>query len=439
MPITWLIINLFANFLEVLVTFFLANTVFDRKKLNNISIASILVTITFINHVSDSYIMNDGLRMLFCIAISIIGILSIFRAKFFEVVLLVLASVVFVVIFAELICLLIAYLTLSKHMEELLSFDGFRIFLIIGKNLISLMLYFIFKRYIITYHSLIFKKIKAFLILILSNLLIISIITNTVKNSFNISLSEKVLLVLLFVELVFTILVVIFITRTMNYIKSETEFEMVSREYENQSEYYRQLQNLISELKRQRHDFNNHINCMVGLLAIESYDELHQYLCSLANRVDTINAIVDCGSPVLTALISDKYEIAKKSDINFNLSICILEDIQVNPIDLSIIIGNALDNAIEACQKMNHRVKEIEFKLETKSNYVLIEIVNTYVKALNNNCSTFLTSKVDAENHGFGLKNIKFTVERYGGVMTISEKNECFILGVSILNESLLA
>lgn len=97
----------------------------------------------------------------------------------------------------------------------------------------------------------------------------------------------------------------------------------------------------------------------------------------------------------------------------------------VEPIDMCVIFGNALDNAIEACDRMDETDKNISITIICKDEAILCKVVNSAPKPVN---SLLGTSKADKQNHGFGLENIKTTLAKYNANPTIERTDTEFTL-----------
>ena len=98
------------------------------------------------------------------------------------------------------------------------------------------------------------------------------------------------------------------------------------------------------------------------------------------------------------------------------------------------IISNLLNNAIEACEKIQEDKRIIEFKIAGYNSQIFISVRNSYdMESIINQKQKFITTKEDKLNHGIGLENVSRTVKKYDGDMRISQENERFIVTINIL------
>ena len=118
--------------------------------------------------------------------------------------------------------------------------------------------------------------------------------------------------------------------------------------------------------------------------------------------------------------------------IIFSEKIIIPEQLFVDPVDICIIFGNALDNAIEACEHVQSTDKRINLSIMYEKNMLVCKIVNTATKP----ASKFLeTIKENKKNHGFGIENIKTSLGKYNGIYTFEQSNEEFVLSFVIFEK----
>ena len=103
---------------------------------------------------------------------------------------------------------------------------------------------------------------------------------------------------------------------------------------------------------------------------------------------------------------------------------------EINIIDLCVLVGNLLDNAIEACQKIDKQ-KRIQVSFKQEGNFLNVIIKNTYIDEKNND---LLTTKDNKLNHGYGIKSVRSIVEKYEGTFKIIKNNGYFIVSVLLKN-----
>lgn len=216
------------------------------------------------------------------------------------------------------------------------------------------------------------------------------------------------------------------------YTKKERDWKAKEDEYRRQLYYLDNLQKLTQELRSQRHDFKHHIDCVSGLLEVGKNEEAKQYISSLKDSREDELPVIHTNHPYITALLNTKAMRMIDGNIQLSSNVYIPEDLHIEPLDMSIIIGNAIDNAIEACEKMEGDKRWIMIEIYVKESHLYIKVANSsHERAPMNEKGEFETSKVDNENHGFGISNIRYVVEKYDGIMQIKQPDGTFVLNVA--------
>ena len=196
-----------------------------------------------------------------------------------------------------------------------------------------------------------------------------------------------------------------------------------------QAEYYQTMIKLNEELRKFKHDYKNHNTCLRVLLEKQQYDDALQYV-----REITYNKIIESdkfftGNQIGDAILSAKSADANKinAEIKFDGSIC--DKLPLS--DVCVILANALDNAIEACEKITDSDKKIiRVKCAFSQNVQIIQIANPVEKDVQIHNNSVETTKDDKSSHGIGLHNIMRTVDKYNGEFSISCENKQFVLDI---------
>lgn len=193
-----------------------------------------------------------------------------------------------------------------------------------------------------------------------------------------------------------------------------------------QSDQYEKEKDEAERIRSIKHDFKNHFQVLYKMLYYNRIDNAKKYLTDLNILGDIKENAVDTGNISIDSIISTKECISKSKDIKMNVSMLIPENMQMDSIDECTLIGNLLDNAIEACERTIDRPKIINMKLEYRGNYLMCNVENTApldVKIQNN---SLVSSKTDLDKHGIGHKNIQKVVDKYNGISKMYVKNGMF-------------
>ena len=184
-------------------------------------------------------------------------------------------------------------------------------------------------------------------------------------------------------------------------------------------------------LKRFKHDFSNQIIALEHSLICSESEKSMAHVRGLQQMYSHIDKNIFTGNSALDAILNTKKLIADNKGIRFKCRLEIPEELKLDPIDISVILGNALDNAIEACERIENEDKYIDVMLKYCSQGLFCKIVNSTVlmKAINNG----RTSKKDSINHGYGLENINDVLKKYDSKLIIERSENKFSLKFTIM------
>ena len=174
-----------------------------------------------------------------------------------------------------------------------------------------------------------------------------------------------------------------------------------------------------------RHDVQNNLSVVSQLMSEGKYKEAERFINDMHEHVAALSPKIVTGDEMLDSLIASK--MAKMTDAGINFTIDGVADggIGWKPMDICTVFANALDNAIEACQRVAERRKRfIKLEIRKTAHQRLIMLVNSSDDEVDceklMNSEVPLTTKEDKQLHGYGVRNIRRTVEYYGGMLRMS-------------------
>lgn len=214
---------------------------------------------------------------------------------------------------------------------------------------------------------------------------------------------------------------------------SKAYFENVSsileKQVNTQVDYYKKANRLNEELRNFKHDYKNHMLCLQGLLDGQEYDEAKEYIHDITLYKTILSKEYSSGNTIANAILSDKSEHAEEIGAEIQFSGVIFENIPAA--DLCTILSNALDNAIEACEKISvDEPKIITVKCSYIKHIQFITVSNPVAENVKITNNAVETSKSDKNIHGIGLYNIRRTVAKYDGEFEISCNDKSFVLDI---------
>lgn len=190
-------------------------------------------------------------------------------------------------------------------------------------------------------------------------------------------------------------------------------------------------------VRRMQHDMKHHAACLLHLCKQGDLQEIQNYLRDMSDLMKSGDMVVNCGHVLAGSICTHKLNLAAQKGIRLEIDGRIPEEIELMPVDLCTILSNALDNAIESVEGMEESLRWIRFEMSSQGKVLFFRFVNPVKKDINR-VKLGVSTKKDIENHGFGLLNIKYAVEKYNGqmLMEIEEgENPNFVLSVIVGKE----
>lgn len=188
-----------------------------------------------------------------------------------------------------------------------------------------------------------------------------------------------------------------------------------------------EIQNMYRQIRGWRHDYRNHIQNMKIQLANGEYEKLADYLGQLADDLDTVDTVVKTGSVMADAILNSKLNTAEKTNIKINVKANIPENIPLTDVELCSVLGNMLDNAIEACAKLPESERFMRIYIGKLKEQFYLSVQNS-AGSVRKEKGNYLSTKEG--EHGYGLFRIDRVVKKYGGF--VNRQNEEGVFAVEI-------
>jgi len=195
---------------------------------------------------------------------------------------------------------------------------------------------------------------------------------------------------------------------------------------------------LNNKLRSQRHNFLNHLQVIHGLLEIKQYTEANEYMEKTYEDIHKVSKVLKTSLPALNAILQTKQNKCDENNIQFNiLATSNLENLSIDIWDLCAIIGNLIDNAINAVE--HRQVKKITVLIkETLYTYVIKVKDNGYgiKKEYQEKIFNMGFTTKNKKGHGIGLAISKQTIEAVGGNMTFETTEKGTVFTIEILKKT---
>ncbi len=181
-----------------------------------------------------------------------------------------------------------------------------------------------------------------------------------------------------------------------------------------------EVHNIYLTMRGWRHDYHNHIQSVKAYLAMNSPEEARVYLDALEQDLDDINLLFNTGNINADAILNAKISLAIKKGIRVDYKATVPRALTVSDIDLCVVIGNLIDNAVEACEKVASENQFIRLYIGILQKQLYLSVSNATNEVVRKLDEQYISTK--RGNHGHGLKRINKIVDKYGGF--INRKNE---------------
>lgn len=191
-----------------------------------------------------------------------------------------------------------------------------------------------------------------------------------------------------------------------------------------------EVQNIYKQMRGWRHDYHNHIQTMKAHLSLNHISELSDYLGELDADLTAVDTVIKTGNVMVDAILNSKLSLATAKSISINAKAIVPERLNISEIDLCVIIGNLLDNATEACLKLeNPEERFIRVYIGILKEQLYIYVSNS-AGEVKRSGKTYVSTK-NSDTHGFGLMRVDRIAGKYGGY--INRANEEGVFATEIM------
>lgn len=191
----------------------------------------------------------------------------------------------------------------------------------------------------------------------------------------------------------------------------------------------REIRNMYNQVRGWRHDYRNHIQNMKILLAEGNYTKLDSYLSQLAEDLNTVDTVIKTGNVMADSVLNSKLTTAQKSNIKVSVKAGVPNGIAMSDVELCAVMGNLLDNALEACMKLPGEERFMRIYIGRIKNQFYISVQNS-AGAVKKSGGKYYTTK-SGDSHGYGIFRIDRIAEKYGGY--VNRQNEEGIFATEIM------
>lgn len=210
----------------------------------------------------------------------------------------------------------------------------------------------------------------------------------------------------------------------------KSKYKIIEKENELYSKQCEIMQNTTEELQSFRHDMNNYFIAISELMENQRYDEAERQIHELSHITQKKIIYSTSGNVIIDGLINYKLQSALNDNIKIKPEIAIPKNLQIDTADIVTIIGNLIDNALTAIQKVDIDKRFLNLKIVFSQQRLIIRISNPHKENIRCENGKIVTSKKDSHKHGYGISNISKAVDKYNGYMKIDHANGIFTVDI---------
>lgn len=191
-----------------------------------------------------------------------------------------------------------------------------------------------------------------------------------------------------------------------------------------------EMNRLYMTMRGWRHDYHNHMQKIRAHLALREYDQVQEYINLMETELDAVDIRYKSGNTGVDAMLNSKLTLAEKKGLRIKCDAELPKKLSCNPVDLCVLLGNLIDNAIEACEKMDpSQDRFIRIYMCVRKKQFYLSVSNATSEVIRKLDKEYITNK--RGNHGNGLRRINKVVEKNNGF--INRQNEPGVFATEVM------
>ncbi len=194
--------------------------------------------------------------------------------------------------------------------------------------------------------------------------------------------------------------------------------------------HYDEVENMYRKMRGWRHDYHNHIQTLKAYMSMQQYASAEEYLDKLDADLTSVDTVLKTGNLMVDAILNSKLSLIAERNIRVDATAQVPQNISISEIDLSVLIGNLLDNAMEACEQLPRKERFIRIYIDVLKKQLYIAVTNSARGKKVRIGNLFQTDKPGG--HGFGLVRIDSIVAKYNGYVNRQTENGVFATEVTL-------
>jgi len=244
----------------------------------------------------------------------------------------------------------------------------------------------------------------------------------------DLSPSQYPFLVWLSVSALFVVLAVFFIYELFIHEESKNiDLAMKLQRYDLESGFQKEIDRIYSYMRTWQHDYGNNLCALRAFMENGENEKALDYINEISDLQAQDQVTIKTGNLVLDAIITSKLWLAKSKNIDVNMQVVYPDNKYISDNDLCAVLGNLIDNSIEACDRMGDATnkKFIDLSILPKKKNLIISVRNSYNHEIKLKGKRYLTTK-QGPHHGIGIPHIESIINKYHGIIERSHDDGIF-------------
>jgi len=205
--------------------------------------------------------------------------------------------------------------------------------------------------------------------------------------------------------------------------RKKTFLKLAEYQTEQSEKHLNEVRSIYREMRGYKHDFHHHLQTLKGQLEAGETARALAYIEQLDNRLSSVDTLLKTGNISLDAILSAKIAQAKAEDIAVTVKANVPDRLTLSDLELSIVVGNLLDNAIEACRSVSGD-RFIRLFITMKGTMLYFSMLNSAGEKRSKTAGLFASRKDGI--HGFGLRRAQAILEEHGGWVKYNSEEGAF-------------
>ena len=279
-----------------------------------------------------------------------------------------------------------------------------------------------------------------FLYLVCASAAIMALLLFPLYSTF--AFSEDLSDIIAFLSATFLLAAFLFIALSVLYHRiklkgQQAQLDLINIRNELLNQNLNDVKHLHQERGRLAHDMKEHLSVLYNLAKDEGSEKLCAYIEKIHSPLKDIVRIENTGNEFLDTILTVKKQQALKQGIAIDIDCDIISPLNIEPVDLTAILSNLLENALEACEKVEDKDERYIFvSIKSQGAFLNMRIENSANDTLIKQNTQMRTTKKNKELHGIGLKSVRSSVERYQGDIIFEQQDGVFIVSIVLCLDS---